>query len=96
MLQQLKGVLRYENLRESLFDPDLGALVRAEDLAVPAFHVLYVDDTAEQAWQHFRHNSNIDSMMVVTREEPQRYLGIIRRREIFRLFLEQEISDRSE
>ena len=71
-------------------------LFAAEDLAVPAFHVLYLDDKAEQAWQHFRHNSNIDSMMVVTREEPQRYLGIIRRREIFRLFLEQEMSDRGE
>jgi len=86
-LQQLKGVLRYENLRQSLFDPDLGALVRAEDLAVPAFHVLYVDDTVEQAWKLFRHN-NVDSMMVVTSDEPQRFLGIIRRREIFRLFLQ--------
>jgi Kef-type K+ transport system membrane component KefB/predicted transcriptional regulator len=89
---QVKGVLRYENLRHSLFDPDLGSLVRAEDLAVPAFQILYPDDSVEHAW-HLFHRSNIDSMMVVTREQPQVFVGLVRRRELFRLFLTEQNKD---
>ena len=85
---EVKGVLRYENLRHSLFDPDLGSLVRAEDLAVPAFQFLYPDDSVDRAWSLFQ-RSPIESMMVVTRETPHRFIGLVRRRELFRLFLRE-------
>ena len=87
--QELKGILRYENLQHTLFDPDLGELVRAEDLATPALDVLYPDETLDHAWRLFRKN-RFDSMMVVTREEPHRFIGVVRRRELFRLFLEHD------
>jgi predicted transcriptional regulator len=83
---QLKGVIRYTNLQNVLFDPALGALVRAEDLAVPSFQMLYPDEPVTRAWQQFRHN-NDDSMLVVTREEPHRLLGQLRRRDLLRLFI---------
>ncbi len=86
---QVKGELRYENLRHSLFDPDLGLLVRAEDLAVPAFQILYPDDSVERVWNLFQ-RSNVDSMMVVTRDQPHVFVGLVRRRELFRLFLTEQ------
>jgi predicted transcriptional regulator len=82
----LMGVIRFSNLQHVLFDPTLGALVRAEDLAMPTFHMLYPDESVSRAWQQFRHN-NDDSMVVVTRAEPHRLVGQIRRRDLLRMFV---------
>ncbi len=82
----LMGVIRFSNLQHVLFDPTLGGLVCAEDLAVPTFHMLYPDETVSRAWQQFRHN-NDDSMVVVSRSEPHRLLGQIRRRDLLRMFI---------
>ncbi len=82
----LMGVIRFSNLQHVLFDPALGALVRAEDLAVPTFHMLYPDETVNRAWQQFRHN-NDDSMVVVSRAEPHRLVGQLRRRDLLRMFV---------
>ena len=82
---ELVGVIRYRNLRQALFVPDIGALVRAADLAEMPLTLLYPDDPLEKAWAVLRTTED-DSAPVVSREEPHRVLGMIRRRDLFRLF----------
>ncbi len=82
---ELVGVIRYRNLRQALFVPDIGALVRAADLAEMPLTLLYPDDPLEKAWAVLRTTED-DSAPVVSREEPHRVLGMVRRRDLFRLF----------
>ena len=81
----LVGVIRYANLRDVMFDPELAGLVNAIDVAMPAAPLLYADDALPTAWQQFRH-SHDDCIHVVTREEPHRLVGMVKRRDLIRLF----------
>ena len=80
----LVGLIRYGNLRHALFDPHLGQLVCAEDLAMPPFYLLFPDDSAAHAWSRFRLHQD-DCLPVVTRESPHELIGVVRRRDLFRL-----------
>ncbi len=75
------GMIRYGDLRDEHFDPGLGALVRAADLALTSFPLLYPDAAATDAWREFKQNS-ADCLPVVSRERPHRLLGIVRRRDL--------------
>ncbi len=81
---ELTGVIHYPSLRNALFDPDLGALVRAEDLALPALLTLHPDDPLDRAWQVID-ASQADCVPVVSREAPHQLVGIIKRRDILGL-----------
>jgi Kef-type K+ transport system membrane component KefB/CBS domain-containing protein len=83
---ELAGVMSYADLRDSLFDPDLGGLVRAVDLAVPARHTLYPDEPIARAWELFAKATD-DCIPVISREQPYRLLGMVKRRDMLRFFV---------
>jgi len=82
----LMGVIRYPELRDTLFDPEMGELVCAVDLASPARRLLFADEPLSQAREIFRRTHD-DCIPVVSREEPHVLLGMVKRRDLFRLFL---------
>ena len=81
---ELVGLIRYRELSDVLFDPDLGSLVRAADLTTAAGRVLYPDDTVDRACEIFSSRKD-DCIPVITREKPQVFLGLVRRRDILRM-----------
>jgi CBS domain-containing protein len=83
---ELVGVIRYRELSDVLFDPDLGSLVRATDLTTAAGRVLCPDDTIDRACAIFASRKD-DCIPVVTRESPRIFLGLVRRRDILRMLL---------
>jgi len=89
---ELVGVIRYPHLRDALFDPDVGALVRAADLAEMPPTLLFPDDPLEKAWYQLRATQD-DCEPVVSREAPHRLLGVVRRRDLFRMFAKQAAGD---
>lgn len=80
------GVIRYQDLSNTLFDPKIGSLVRAADLASHLETVVYPDDTLARVWSKFREDS-YDCLPVVSREQPHRMLGVIRRWEILKYYI---------
>ncbi len=81
---ELVGVIRYRELSDVLFDPDIGSLVRAADLTTAAGRVLYPDDTIDRACEIFSSRKD-DCIPVLNREKPQVFLGLVRRRDILRM-----------
>ncbi|MEO1998246.1 MAG: cation:proton antiporter [Planctomycetaceae bacterium] len=84
----LVGVIRYADLSHVMFDPHVSTLVRATDLTTPADH-LTPDACISDALTMFQTGRD-DCIPVVTTEEPQRYLGIVRRRDVLGHFVPQE------
>jgi Kef-type K+ transport system membrane component KefB len=83
---ELVGVIRYRELSSAMFDPALGALVRAADITTPAGWVLHPDDPVERAYDLFQESKD-DCIPVVTDEEPYQLLGLVRRRDVLRLLI---------
>jgi len=83
-LGSVVGTISYVDLRDEHFDPGLGPLVRAADLAVTSFPLLCPEDPATHAWSEFKQCS-ADCLPVMTRDRPHRLLGIVRRRDLQRL-----------
>lgn len=83
----LTGVIRYSDLSDTLFDPGIANLVKADDLAVPAWVVLYPDQPLVEACHELDHTLD-DCIPVVTREEPHKLVGLIKRSEALRWMFE--------
>jgi len=79
----LVGVIRYRELSHALFDQALGPLVRAADLATPTRRVLHPADPISRASELFA-ASRDDCVPVLSSEEPERLLGLVRRRDVLR------------
>lgn len=84
--EEVVGVIRYQDLSNTLFDPKIGSLVRAADLANSLETVVYPDDSLARVWSKFREGS-YDCLPVVSREQPHRMLGVIRRWEILKYYI---------
>jgi Kef-type K+ transport system membrane component KefB len=82
---ELTGIIRYVHLRDALFDADLGSLVCAADLAIPCPRTLHPDDPITDTWQHF-HRGLDDSMPVVGPDPPFPLVGVVHRRDLYRIF----------
>lgn len=81
---ELLGVIRYNALRDVLFDPDLGTLVCASDLAQATPHVLSKDDTADRA-RALLNASDDDALPVVDDASNLMFSGVVRRRDLMRM-----------
>ncbi|QDV51156.1 cation:proton antiporter domain-containing protein [Gimesia fumaroli] len=92
--EEVVGVIRYQDLSNTLFDPKIGSLVRAADLANNLETVVYPDDSLARVWTKFREGS-YDCLPVVAREQPHRMLGIIRRWEILKYYIKGHRSAQS-
>lgn len=75
------GLICYSKLSNQLFDPTVGGLVRAEDLAVPADGLLIPDDRAMRAIDLFTDSQN-DCVPVVSNLMERKLLGVIRRSDL--------------
>ncbi|MCH5376291.1 MAG: cation:proton antiporter [Planctomycetes bacterium] len=84
----LIGVIRYRELRKAVFDPNLGPLVCAADLAQPARNVLTTDDVVAEAVTLIRQTQD-DLLPVVAGEDSDRLVGIVARRDLYRFFLKR-------
>lgn len=82
---RLVGLIRYDDLRDVLFDPTLGELVRADDLAVPAPLILRPDTPLREIWNKLSQAK--DDVVPVVNEEGV-LVGVLRPRDVFRLVLE--------
>lgn len=91
---EVVGVIRYQDLSNTLFDPKIGSLVRAADLANNLETVVYPDDSLAHVWSKFREDS-YDCLPVVSREQPHRLLGVIRRWEILKYYIKGHRSAQS-
>ncbi|WP_339728275.1 cation:proton antiporter [uncultured Gimesia sp.] len=92
--EEVVGVIRYQDLSNTLFDPKIGSLVRAADLANNLETVVYPDDSLARVWTKFREGS-YDCLPVVAREQPHRMLGVIRRWEILKYYIKGHRSAQS-
>jgi len=84
----LVGVIRYRELRKAVFDPNLGPLVCAADLAQPARNVLTTSDAVAEAVSLIRQTQD-DLLPVVAGEDSERLVGIVARRDLYRFFLKR-------
>ena len=82
---RLVGLIRYDDLKDVLFDPDLGDLVRADDLAVSPPLVLKPDTPLRDVWHSIRGVK--DDLIPVTADDGT-LVGILRTRDVLRLVLQ--------
>jgi Kef-type K+ transport system membrane component KefB len=79
--QRVVGLIRYALLSDTFFDAGIDTLVRAEDLTSPSTCVLHPDQPLTVAFEEFRRTVD-DVLPVSMREEPQRFVGVIRRGDV--------------
>jgi Kef-type K+ transport system membrane component KefB/predicted transcriptional regulator len=79
----LVGIIRYNDLRDALFDPELGSLVCAADLAISTPWHLSHDAPLSEAIEILRVGDD-DCVPVATAQAPYRFAGVVRRRDLFR------------
>ncbi len=84
--QSLVGVIHYRDLSHTLFDPQIGSLVRADDLATPARFVLKPDASIAEASELFNKTQD-DCIPIVSDEPASRLEGVIRKRDLVRHFI---------
>jgi len=82
--EELIGVIRYIDIRDTIFDQELSALVNASDMAVEPQLTLHPDDCLTKAMDYFREGSH-DAIPIVERES-NRYVGLARRKDLIRFF----------
>lgn len=82
----LIGVINYRDLSHTLFDPQIGSLVRADDLSTPARYVLKQDASIAEASELFNKIQD-DCIPIVSDEPPPRLEGVIRKRDLVRHFI---------
>lgn len=83
--QRVVGVISYVMLSDALFDPQLGSLVRAEDLATQCT-VISEDAPASELVALFRQITD-DCIPVVSSGESPKLVGVVRRADIRRMVI---------
>lgn len=84
----LVGLIRYNLLSHVMFDRNVSRLVRAEDLATPVGQMLYLDQTAEQAFEAFQETQD-DCVPVVESEQAPKLLGIVTRSDVMHMLIQR-------
>ena len=77
----LVGIIRYTDLRDVLFDPELGSLVRADDIALPPVMALDPEERLKDIWG--RIGAVHDDTIPVVKDGV--LVGVLRPRDVFRL-----------
>lgn len=83
---QVVGIIRYPMLSESLFDPSVASLVCAEDIATRVERVAYPDESADVLFDFFQ-SSNDDVIPVVSHDELEQMVGVVRRADLRTLLI---------
>ena len=92
----MTGILSFHDLREHLFDEDLGQLVIADDLATRRVITLTPEDNLLTAFERFN-QIDVERIPVVDAAEPRRVVGMISRRDLLNSYnvavMRRSISD---
>lgn len=80
------GLICYAKLSNQLFDPAVGELVRAGDLAAPTEGLLAPEDKAIKAIEIFGESAN-DCVPVVDSAQNRKLLGVVRRADLTSLLI---------
>lgn len=78
----LVGVIRYQDVSELLFDPDLRDLVVASDMASEAGVVLKSTETLEAALDALRAHQDQTTLLVVDDADQRRPVGVLRHNDV--------------
>ena len=82
--QGFLGVIRYYDIRDTVFDVGLSVLVIASDMATEPELTLTSEDPLTDALEYFRHG-RYDAIPIVDRET-NKYVGLVRRKDLIRFF----------
>lgn len=79
--REVVGLIRYQQLREVMFDASITELVCAADLAAPTEALLNPEDSVENASRLFQSVPD-DMLPVVSKAAPHSLIGVVRRSDI--------------
>jgi Kef-type K+ transport system membrane component KefB len=85
--KRLIGILRFKDISRNLFDPALGTLVRAYDLAIPTSLVLVRGLKIEEIAAAFK-KSEDDCLPVVESLNDPHYIGYVRRLDLHKVLMQ--------
>ena len=91
---ELLGVIRYPSIRSAVFDPELGNLVMAEDLSVPADQLLQPEQSLDEALRLFEKSHDAIIPVVASFETPE-LVGLVERRDVVRVIKSRHASPKS-
>lgn len=84
------GIIVYEDIRDIIFDPSLGALVIAIDLVRPDHPLAHPGQTLTQILALFRDHPNISYLPVTDENDANRLLGILNQNDVLASFRQFE------
>ena len=93
--KRLIGVVRFKDISSNLFDPALGSLVMAYDLAVPVKQFLVPGLKVKEIIEAFQKTED-DILPVVESMNDTRYLGIVRRLDLHKVVISKQEPSSSE
>jgi CBS domain-containing protein len=79
---ELVGVIKYADIANTLFDPNLRNLVVADDIATNARLMLTPEDSLEKAMAALKNYPNDAYLLVVEQGDPKTLVGIVRHNDL--------------
>jgi CBS domain-containing protein len=87
---ELIGVIKYADIANTLFDPSLGNLVVADDIATDAYLKLTPEDTLGKAMAALKDYPDDSYLLVVDKQHPKTLVGVVRHNDV--LFAQMRLS----
>lgn len=84
--QRFLGMIDYTEIRDLLFEPTLAPLVVAGDLTAASPHAINPEQSLREALKVLQLNRNISYFPVVSKDEPDRLLGILSQNDVLAAF----------
>ncbi|RMF86708.1 MAG: chloride channel protein [Nitrospirae bacterium] len=85
---RMVGIISLNDIRTVLLEEELANLVVVADLMTREVITVYPDDTLNRAMEQFG-LKDIEQMPVVSREDPRRVVGMLKRQDVIRAYNEQ-------
>lgn len=82
---EMVGIISLQDVRKVIFEDYIKEIVTVGELATEDVLVLYPDDNLTTAMQHFA-SMDIDEIPVVSRENPKKVIGMLRRGDVIAVY----------
>lgn len=86
--ERMVGIISLNDIRTVLVEEELARLVVVADLMTREVITVHPDDTLNRAMEQFG-RKDIEQMPVVSRKDPRRVLGMLKRQDVIRAYNEQ-------
>ena len=93
--EHLVGIITFTDLRPVAFEPEMGDLINAMDIAKTDLHVLEADSNLEEALQVME-ELNITRLPVVDKQTAMHVVGVARYRDVLRAYTRALLQARAE